>query len=66
MFLSCGVYAYSLNTIGQIISILNHESDKLEKSFRTLNKYFKQHNIKDELQSRIKNYLEYKLREEEK
>ncbi|CAD8124933.1 unnamed protein product [Paramecium sonneborni] len=66
MFLSCGVYAYSLNTIGQIITILNHETDKLEKSFRTLNKYFKQHNIKDELQSRIKNYLEYKLREEEK
>ncbi|CAD8108695.1 unnamed protein product [Paramecium primaurelia] len=66
MFLSCGVYAYSLNTIGQIISILNHESDKLERSFRTLNKYFRQHNIKDELQSRIKNYLEYKLKEEEK
>lgn len=41
MFLSCGVYAYSLNTIGQIISILNHESDKLERSFKTLNKYFR-------------------------
>ncbi|CAD8207933.1 unnamed protein product [Paramecium octaurelia] len=66
MFLSCGVYAYSLNTIGQIISILNHESDRLERSFKTLNKYFRQHNIKDELQSRIKNYLEYKLKEEEK
>ncbi|CAD8104943.1 unnamed protein product [Paramecium primaurelia] len=65
MFLACGVFAFSFNSIGLMLSNLNSRQVLYKKSINLLNQYLVKNQIKIELQSRIRNYYDYIFQEEQ-
>ncbi|CAD8123877.1 unnamed protein product [Paramecium sonneborni] len=65
MFLACGVFAFSFNSIGLMLSNLNSRQVLYKKSINLLNQYLVKNQIKVELQSRIRNYYDYIFQEEQ-
>lgn len=64
MFLACGVFAFSFNSIGLMLSNLNSRQDLYKRSINLLNSFLIKNQIKTELQSRIRNYYDYIFQEE--
>jgi hypothetical protein len=64
MFLACGVFAFSFNSIGLMLSNLNSRQVLYKRSTNLLNQYLTKNQIKIELQSRIRNYYDYIFQEE--
>ncbi|CAD8117387.1 unnamed protein product [Paramecium sonneborni] len=65
MFLACGVFAFSFNSIGLMLSNLNSRQVLYKRSTNLLNSYLTKNQIKVELQSRIRNYYDYIFQEEQ-
>ncbi|CAD8115878.1 unnamed protein product [Paramecium sonneborni] len=65
MFLACGVFAFSFNSIGLMLSNLNSRQVLYKKSINLLNQFLTKNLIKAELQSRIRNYYDYIFQEEQ-
>ncbi|CAD8113554.1 unnamed protein product [Paramecium sonneborni] len=65
MFLACGVFAFSFNSIGLMLSNLNSRQVLYKRSTNLLNSYLTKNQIKIELQSRIRNYYDYIFQEEQ-
>lgn len=64
MIISCGVFAYSMNTIGSIFKELSSFDAQIEKHMAIMNKYMSKKNITKQTQFRIREYLEYYWREQ--
>ncbi|CAD8207910.1 unnamed protein product [Paramecium pentaurelia] len=65
MFLACGVFAFSFNSIGLMLTNLNSRQVLYKKSVNLLNQYLIKNQIKIELQQRIRNYYDYIFAEEQ-
>ncbi|CAD8194399.1 unnamed protein product [Paramecium octaurelia] len=65
MFLACGVFAFSFNSIGLMLTNLNSRQVLYKKSVNLLNQYLIKNQIQTELQQRIRNYYDYIFAEEQ-
>ncbi|CAD8097882.1 unnamed protein product [Paramecium primaurelia] len=59
MFMACGVFAFSINKIGSILSTINDQKSQFIFNLHAISKYMKQHNIPLQLQDRVRSYLQY-------
>ncbi len=57
MLLACGVFAYTMNTMGTVLSSIENQDYK--KEMLIINRFLKNKKIPNEMQIRIKKYLEY-------
>lgn len=63
MIISCGVFAYSMNTVGMILNDFNSEELKIDQNMEVINKYMKKKGISKDIQYKIREYLDYYWRE---
>lgn len=49
MFIACGVFAYSINSIGQIFQSIFYEENELNKKLIIIKNYMRNKNISFEL-----------------
>ena len=64
IYIACGVFAYSLNSIGTIVNDLTKRSNELSKELNVINEFMNEKNINFDLRMRVRNYLEYIFKEE--
>lgn len=64
MLLCCGVFAYSLNSMGTIIQEMYKKENDFRGKLVDISYYMNKRNINKPLQSKIKRYLEYMHEEE--
>ena len=64
IYMACGLFAYSLNSIGMIVSNIAKRNDEFQKNKTLINGYMKQKKINSDLRMRINKYLEYIYYEE--
>lgn len=50
IILSCGVFAYFMNTIGSILNNFNSEEIKIDQNMEVINKYMKKKGISKDTQ----------------
>ncbi|CAD8100007.1 unnamed protein product [Paramecium sonneborni] len=65
MFLSSGVFAYSMNAIGMILKNLQDSQTKYKRSLLQINTYMCKNQVDPQIQSRIRNYLKYYIEQEQ-
>jgi hypothetical protein len=63
MLVSCGIFAYSMNTIGHILENFNQEELIISKKMHTINTYMSNKNVSKRMQYSIREYLDYYWRE---
>ncbi|EAR97003.2 cyclic nucleotide-binding domain protein (macronuclear) [Tetrahymena thermophila SB210] len=63
MIISCGLFAYAMNTIGNILDNFNFEENELSKKMHVINLYMSKKNINKQMQYAIREYLDYYWRE---
>ncbi|KAL4510181.1 hypothetical protein ABPG72_010374 [Tetrahymena utriculariae] len=63
MIISCGLFAYAMNTIGNILDNFNFEENELSKKMQVINLYMSKKNINKQMQYAIREYLDYYWRE---
>ncbi|EAR84198.2 cyclic nucleotide-binding domain protein (macronuclear) [Tetrahymena thermophila SB210] len=63
MMLTCGVFAYAINSIGSILNELNLENAKRKENMLVISQYMREKNIQRNLQSEVREYLEYYWKE---
>lgn len=59
MFISCGVFGYTLNSINQIFEGLYKQENEKKKKLLLINNYMKKKNVSKDLQYQIREYLDY-------
>ena len=59
IFFACGMFAYSINSVGMILSDISKEEDKFRKDLNSINDFMNEKNISFDLQMRVRKYLEY-------
>ena len=59
MILACGIFAYTVGSIGGIISKQSAEENLYRERTISVNRYMKKHNLSADLQFRVRRYLEY-------
>jgi voltage-gated potassium channel Kch len=64
-FISCGVFAYSLNTISRIISEVSQRRSKLRKKMIQLNIHIESKGLSKGIAVKVRKYLEYFYQENE-
>lgn len=64
MLLSCGVFAYSLNSMGTVLQEMYKKENEFRVKLVDISYYMKKRNVNKSLQSKIKRYLEYMHEEE--
>jgi len=64
IYIACGVFAYSLNSIGIIVNDLTKRSKELSKELNVINEFMNEKNINFDLRMKVRNYLEYIFKEE--
>ena len=64
IYVACGVFAYSLNSIGIIVNNLTKRSKALSIELNVINEFMNEKKINFELKMRVRNYLEYIFKEE--
>ncbi|CAD8178590.1 unnamed protein product [Paramecium pentaurelia] len=65
MFLSSGVFAYSMNSIGMILKNLQDSKMKYKRSLLQMNTFMSKNQVEPQIQSRIRNYLKYYIEQEQ-
>ncbi|CAK69385.1 unnamed protein product (macronuclear) [Paramecium tetraurelia] len=65
MFLSSGVFAYSMNQIGIILKNLQDSKLKYKRSILKMNTFMNKNQVEPKIQSRIRNYLKYYINQEQ-
>ncbi|KAL4462116.1 hypothetical protein ABPG74_000961 [Tetrahymena malaccensis] len=63
--ISCGIFGYSINQIGQIVSEIQEKSESFNQKINALNKLMKSRNINKSLMFQVIKYHEYRHFEEE-
>ncbi|EGR32569.1 hypothetical protein IMG5_077350, partial [Ichthyophthirius multifiliis] len=63
MLITCGVFAYSVNCIGMILTDFNSREKEIKDNLFVINNYMQTKNVKPSLQYQIKQYLEYYWKE---
>lgn len=63
MYITCGVFAYSLNAIGFIFEDLYLQENDIKNNLFVINNFMHKKNISKSLQYSIREYLEYIWRE---
>ncbi|EWS75470.1 cation channel family protein (macronuclear) [Tetrahymena thermophila SB210] len=58
-FFSCGIFGYTINSIGNILYDIKQKRDLYLQEIAKINKYFKQNNVELGLQCRAKKYIQY-------
>ncbi|EWS74312.1 cation channel family protein (macronuclear) [Tetrahymena thermophila SB210] len=58
-FFSCGIFGYTINSIGNILYDFKQKQDLYLQELAKVNKYFKQNNVEFGLQCRAKKYIQY-------
>ncbi|CAK91106.1 unnamed protein product (macronuclear) [Paramecium tetraurelia] len=64
-FISCIVFAYSVNAIWEMINLQNENKQKFQKYVNAIERFMREHNVDRQLKARIAAYL-YHLWESEK
>ncbi|KAL4479754.1 hypothetical protein ABPG73_017975 [Tetrahymena malaccensis] len=59
MLMACGIFAYTMNTMGAVLSQIESFSSEYKKEIQQVNIYLDSKKIKLELKIRIRKYLEY-------
>ncbi|CAD8163018.1 unnamed protein product [Paramecium octaurelia] len=65
MFLSSGIFAYSMNSIGMILKNIYDAKLKYKRSLLQMNTYMSKNCVEPQIQSRIRNYLKYYIESEQ-
>lgn len=65
IFFACGMFAYSINSIGIILSDISKQENEFRKDLNIVNDFMGDKKISFDLQMRVRKYLEY-IRKEEK
>lgn len=63
MLVSCGIFAYSMNTIGNILENFNQEEMEISQKMEVINTYMSKKNVNKQMQYGIREYLDYYWRE---
>ncbi|KAL4434925.1 hypothetical protein ABPG74_021264 [Tetrahymena malaccensis] len=63
MLIACGVFGYSLNSIGMILMDFNSREKEIKDNLFTINNYMDQKNVNQDLQYKIRQYLDFYWRE---
>ena len=58
-YMACGVFAYTLNSVGLIVGDIARRDSELQRGLTTLNGFMKQKKISKDLRVRVAKYLEY-------
>ncbi|KAL4507972.1 hypothetical protein ABPG72_021345 [Tetrahymena utriculariae] len=58
-FFSCGIFGYTINSIGNILYDFKQKKDLYLQELAKINKYFKQNNVELGLQCRARKYIQY-------
>ncbi|CAD8140039.1 unnamed protein product [Paramecium octaurelia] len=66
MFIASVVFAYSINTIGRIITEMNKFDEKINENMAIINRYMQRKNFEQSLQFRVRQYLQNLWTQEEK
>ncbi|CAD8186090.1 unnamed protein product [Paramecium octaurelia] len=64
MLLSSFIFAYSINSIGNILYNINLQQSQFIQSIRAISAYMNQYHIPNQLQNRIRSYLQYSNQEQ--
>lgn len=64
IFFACGMFAYSINSIGIILSDISKQENEFRKDLNIVNDFMSDKNFSFDLQMRVRKYLEYIRREE--
>lgn len=64
IYVACGIFAYTINSIGLILHDINKKNNNLKHTILLINSYMKQKNISVDLRIRIRKYIEYIWQEE--
>ncbi|EGR29530.1 hypothetical protein IMG5_154180 [Ichthyophthirius multifiliis] len=56
---SCGIYAYALNRIGQLVQEIVQQDQEFRQNFGDLQQYMKKRNLSVNTQTKVKRYFEY-------
>jgi Ion transport protein. len=61
MIIACALFGYSMNTIGVIFQEINSEKQQAKEKIRSVKNYMNQKNLGRNIQTRVKNYLQYMI-----
>ena len=64
IFLACGIFAYSLNSIGIIVADIWKRQNEFAKDLNVINEFMREKKINFDLTMRVRKYLEYIWNEE--
>lgn len=64
IFVACGIFAYSLNSIGIIVSDIWKRQNEFSKDLNIINQFMREKKINFDLKMRVRKYLEYIWNEE--
>ncbi|EAS01104.2 cyclic nucleotide-binding domain protein (macronuclear) [Tetrahymena thermophila SB210] len=64
MMICCGVFAYSINQVGNIFKQFFHLENDIKQNMKVISNYMKNKKVNQELQYQVKQYLNYYWREE--
>ena len=64
IYFACGMFAYTINSIGIIVQDINKSKKLFKRNLHLINAYMKQKKIKFDLRVRIRKYFEYIWKEE--
>lgn len=65
IYVACGIFAYTLNIVGQIIQQISKNKSLFLHNMMTINEYMNKRNINFDLRTKIRKYLEYVWMEEQ-
>ncbi|CAK83009.1 unnamed protein product (macronuclear) [Paramecium tetraurelia] len=64
MLFSSFIFAYSINSIGNILYNINLQQSQFIQSIRAISAYMNQYHVPNQLQNRIRSYLQYSNQEQ--
>jgi len=59
MLISCGVFAYSINAIGEIFTSINMKKKQIKEDLFLIGNFMSKKNVSQELQYEVREFLEY-------
>ena len=65
IYIACGMFGYSLTSIGLIVQDINKKNNDFSTSISIINEYMQRQNIKYDLRMRIRKYVQFLWKEEE-
>ncbi|KAL4453343.1 hypothetical protein ABPG74_017550 [Tetrahymena malaccensis] len=60
MFLACGFFGYTFNTIGQMVQEIQNRSKEFNEQMKVVNIYLQNNSVSNDLKLRIRKYFEFK------